>query len=375
MRDKVLIVDDSKFNRQVLVDQLKNDYGIIEAADGKEALQIMEKSIGEIAALLLDVVMPEMDGIDVLREMSERGYIGHFPVIMVTAEQSINLVGECFDYGISDFIRKPIDTEFVKDRVKHFVELYIQKNNFQSQVEKQTATLRSQYKILQEVSEQLKDSNDRIIGILGTIVECRNLEGGSHLLCIKKYTELVANKLREIYPELGLTKEKIKIIVAASALHDVGKIMIPDSILLKPGELSREEFDVIKSHSLHGFEIIDKISQDWQPDYVEVCKEITRSHHEKYDGKGYPDGLVGDDIPLSAQIVAIVDCYDALTNETIYKKAFSFDTAFHMIVQGECGVFNPKLLGAFRMVKEEIEAFGKANRDELEESDEKYIPD
>lgn len=356
MRDKILIVDDSKFNRQVLKNILEEDYQILEAENGREAIRIIEEIRSEIAAVLLDIIMPEINGTMLLKILNEKEYMNDFPILVVTSEQDVELVAECFDYGISDFIRKPVNTDFVKQRVQKLIDLYTQKNDFKERLERQTFTLRNQYRLLQQQAEQLKKSNERMIDVLGTVVEYRNMEERAHLTLVKGFTEILAKHVMQDYPEYGLTEEKIKIIASASVLHDVGKVMIPDAILLKPGKLTEEEFEYMKSHSIRGYDMIKSISDFWEEEYVKCSMEITRSHHEKYDGAGYPDGLKGDEIPISAQIVSMADCYTALISESVYKDAIPPDEAFAMILQGECGVFSYKLLECFRKARAELEA-------------------
>jgi putative two-component system response regulator len=279
----------------------------------------------------------------------------------------MQLVGECFDYGIADFIRKPFNSDYVKQRVEKLIQLYLQKNDYKDRLERQMATLRNQYKLLQTQSEQLKKSNENIIDVLGTVVEYRNMESKDHIRCIKKFTEILATHMMKSYPEYELTEDKIRVIASASALHDVGKILISDSILLKPGKLTDEEFEYVKSHSIKGCDIINSITDVWDEEYAQYSREITRFHHEKYDGSGYPDGLVGDDIPISAQIVSIADCYDALISDSVHRMAFTPEEAFHMIIQGKCGVFSPKLLECFRNARKEMEDYAAGRERETEE--------
>ena len=191
--------------------------------------------------------------------------------------------------------------------------------------------------------------------VLGTVVEYRNLESGEHIKRVKEFTNILAEKAAEKYPEYGLTPEKIAVIVAASPLHDIGKIAIKDSVLLKPGRLTDEEFEYMKSHTIRGCELLDSIKEDWNDDTMKYAYEICRHHHERYDGKGYPDGLVGDEIPICAQLVSVADVYDALVNERCYKDAFSKEDAYRMIITGECGVFSPKLMESFRKVRPAFE--------------------
>lgn len=369
MRDKVLIVDDSTFNRQVLKNILQDEYTIIEATNGREAMEVVEARRKEIAAILLDIVMPEVDGVMFLKMVNEKQYMGEFPILVVTSEKSMDLLAECFDYGISDFIRKPVNTDFVKQRVDKLVALYMQKNEFKDKLEKQTLTLRKQYMLLQQQAAQLKQSNEKIINVLGTVVEYRNMEDSVHVNRVKEFTGILAEYMMKDYPEYGLTEEKINVIAAASVLHDVGKVMIPDAILLKPGKLTAEEFEYVKSHSIRGYDIISSIANVWEDEYVKYSQEITRSHHEKYDGSGYPDGLKGDEIPISAQLVSIADCFEALISESVYKSAIPFDEAFNMILEGECGVFSYKLFECFRKARKELEECAEKYANSIQEEE------
>lgn len=355
MRNVVLIVDDVEFNRELLTEILENDYEIMTAGTGREALQILEKDHDKIALMILDLVMPEMDGFQVLEEVKTKPWSGQLAVIIISSEDTVKIEKKCFDMGVVDFIRRPFEDKLVKRRVHNVVSLYQYQESLEQKVEQQTETLKKQFKLLQMQAEQLKQSKENVIDILGTVVEYRNLESGEHIKRVKGYTRILAEKLMSDYPEYGLTPEKIEVIVAASALHDIGKIAIPDAILLKPGKLTHDEFEYMKSHTTRGCEILSNIENTWDEEYGKTSYEICRHHHERYDGKGYPDGLKGDDIPVSAQIVSIADVYDALVNERVYKSAFTKEKAFQMIVTGECGVFSPKLLDCFWNVRKEFE--------------------
>lgn len=375
MRNIILIVDDMKFNRQILRNLLKDDYECMEAENGRVALELLEKHHEDMVAVLLDILMPEMDGIQVLGVMAEKKYVDRLPVLMVTSEQDIHLVEKCFDYGIADFIKKPFEGKMIKKRVNKIVNLYLQKGEYQSKYEQQSVALKNQYKLLQDQAEKLRKSNENMIYTLGSLVEYRNMEteNSHHILHVQNLTRILAEHLMKAYPEYGLTKDIIKTIVSASALHDVGKIAIPDSILLKPGKLTPQEFDYVKSHTIRGEVIIKSIAEFWEKEYVRCSLEICRHHHERYDGRGYPDGLKGEDIPISAQLVSLADVYDGLTGERIYKKAFSLEEARNMILQGECGVFSPKLMECFRNAKTEFEECVK-DKDGETATDEKANP-
>lgn len=355
MRNKILIVDDVEYNREILSMILEEDYTIVEADNGRTALEIVDSIKDEIAAILLDLVMPQMDGFQVLEELNKRGIVKKIPILIISGENSAETEDKCFELGIADFIGKPFNNMIVKRRVHNVADLYDHKNSLEEKVEEQTAVLRRAYQTLKAQAEQLKKRNQEIIDMLGTVVEYRNLESGEHIQRVKEYTRILAESFMQEYPEYNLTKEKIETIVSASALHDIGKITIPDSILQKPGRLTKDEYEYMKSHTTRGCEILDAIKSEWDPESKNVSYEIIRHHHERYDGKGYPDGLTGDNIPISAQLVSVADVYDALVNERCYKDAYSTDEAFHMIVKGECGVFSPRLMECFRKVRKDFE--------------------
>jgi putative two-component system response regulator len=352
----VLIVDDMEINREILEEILEDEYSIITAEDGRDAVERIEENKEKLSVILLDIVMPVMDGYEVLDYMKEHNYIEKIPVLVISGENSIKIEKRCFDMGASDFIRKPFDNTLVHKRVRNVAELYDYKKGLEEKIKYQTDTLRRQYNMLQMQAKELQEKNENIIDILGTVVECRDMESGEHIQRVKGYTEILAREVMKDYPEYGLDEKKIKIIVSASALHDIGKIAIPDNILLKPGKLTKEEYEYMKSHTIRGCQVLDNIEGAWDEEYGKCSYEICRYHHERYDGKGYPDGLAGDEIPISAQLVSVADVYDALVNVRVYKDAFPKEKAYQMIIQGECGVFSPKLLEAFRKVKDQFEA-------------------
>ncbi|MBO5484179.1 MAG: response regulator [Lachnospiraceae bacterium] len=355
MKKKILIVDDVELNRIMLEEMLQEKYDIFQAANGKEAIQCLEKENESISLILLDLLMPELDGFGVLEIIQKKEWMKKIPVMIISGDTSVETENRCFEYGISDFIHKPFDSSIIQNRVKNIIELFSYKNQLEEKIEKQTGILRKQNKVLMLQAEKLKENNIRIIDILGTVVESRNLESGEHINRVKGYTRILGNQLMQDYPEYGLAENDIEIISSAAALHDIGKIAIPDNILLKPGKLTDEEFECMKSHTTRGCEILNGIEGIWEDNYRKVSYDICRHHHERYDGKGYPDGLKGDDIPVAAQIVSVADVYDALVNERVYKDAFSCEDAFFMIVSGECGMFSPKLMESFRKSRKQFE--------------------
>lgn len=339
-KDKtILIVDDIEINRAVLAEVYKEDYNIIEAQNGVEAVEIINSNIN-ISAVLLDLIMPEMDGLGVLREMNKNGKIKHIPVFIITAENEKEMLIEGYHLGAVDVITKPFWMHFLKCRVDNVIELYRHRNELES--------------IVAEQVKRLNNLNQSLVETLATIIEFRDCESGEHVKRMCGLTEILMTKVSDMYAEYYLPKNEIDKIVTASVLHDVGKISIPDSILNKPGRLTKEEFEIMKQHTVKGCEIFQNIPNIMDEGIYNYSYDICRHHHERWDGKGYPDGLSGDDISIWAQVVAVADVYDALTSERVYKAAYSHDTAVKMILAGECGTFNPKVLKAFEASLDKI---------------------
>ncbi len=332
VKDKLLIVDDMEINRVILAEGFKDHYEILEAEDGYQAVDILGSVTG-IAAVLLDLIMPKMDGMEVLRRMNKDGSIVHTPVFIITAADSEELLLQAFNLGAVDVVSKPFMMEFLKCRVGNVVELYRHRNDLEQ--------------IVNEQVERLSNLNKSMVETLATLIEFRDCESGEHVKRICGLTGVLMAKVSEMYPEYRLPKTEIDKIVTSSVLHDVGKISIPDSILNKPGRLTKEEYETMKLHTIKGCEILTQIPNVMDDDIYNYSYDICRHHHERYDGKGYPDGLVGDEISIWAQVVSVADVYDALTSPRVYKKAFDHETAVKMIYNGECGTFNPKVLEAF----------------------------
>lgn len=339
---KILIADDVEINRDMLTEILENDYQIEAVENGEEVIRILSERLDEFAVLLLDLLMPKLDGYGVLKMMNERGWMDKLPVLIISGEQSIQSEKDCFDKGVSDFIRKPLDATLVRRRVGNVAELSLYRRSLEQKVEEQT--------------QRLKKVNENIVDILGSVVESRNLESGLHIQRVKGYTKILAFEMMDAYKEYGLTKEKIEVIVSASALHDVGKVAIPDNILLKPGRFTPEEYEIMKTHTTRGCELLDGIRGNWDEEYNKASWEICRYHHERFDGKGYPDHLRGEDIPIAAQLVSIADVYDALVSKRCYKEAYELESAYNMIINGECGIFSPKLIECFKKSRNKFEA-------------------
>lgn len=329
-KETILIVDDSALNRMVLMEILgKENYTFLEAENGQQAVELLDCH-PEVDLLLLDITMPEIDGFGVLEIMNQYHWIEETPVIMISAEDAYSFIERAYDLGASDYITRPFDARVVCRRVSNTLMLYAK-----------------QKRLVQMVAEQVYEKekvSNTMISILSHIVEFRNNESGLHVVHIRTITELLLRRLRKKTDRYPLTEADISLISTASALHDIGKINIPEQILNKPGRLTKEEFEIVKTHSAVGEHMLRQIPFNQNEPLVKIAREICRWHHERWDGRGYPDGLKGDEIPISAQVVSLADVYDALTSERCYKAAFDHETALNMIVNGECGAFNPLLL-------------------------------
>ena len=329
-KSQILLVDDSKMNRMMLKEILGGDYSILEAENGQECLEKMQAEAGNIALVLLDINMPGMDGFEVLKAMNANHTIEDIPVIMISSEDSDAAIRRSYELGASDYVNRPFDARIVYRRVTNTIKLYAK-----------------QRRLVQMVSDQIRareNNTDMLVGVLSHIVEFRNGESGAHVRHIRIITELLLHRLLEISSRYSITAEQQDMIPLASALHDIGKIGIDEKILNKPGKLTPEEFKVIQTHSMLGAKMLHDLDGFAEQPLLQTAYEIARWHHERWDGRGYPDGLKGDEIPISAQLVSLADVYDALTSERCYKKAFSHEKAVQMILNGECGAFNPLLL-------------------------------
>ncbi|MBD5641955.1 MAG: response regulator [Desulfovibrio sp.] len=342
--NSMLIVDDDEMNCDVLANIFENDHDILTAQDGSEGLAILGRNRDKVCAILLDVMMPVMDGMEMLGHLADEEIPKKIPVFLITGETDNNVIKRAYDLGVMDVIPKPVTPHIVLRRVHSVMELFAARNHFADVVAQQTEELREQNKRLAEVSMGM-------IEALATATEFRSGESGEHVRRIHDITELFLKKspLRDLYDD-----EQIQQIALASILHDVGKIAIPDGILNKPGRFTDEEFAIMKQHTVNGEKMLMQIAKIRDQPFYQHAKDIARYHHERWDGRGYPDGLKGDEIPLAAQIVSIADVYDALVSPRCYKSAFGHEEAVKMITEGKCGVFNPRLLGYFLNIESAI---------------------
>lgn len=339
--DILLIIDDSEVNRVILTEIFCSNYKIIEAENGKEGLEKYKKYSDHIAAILLDVVMPVMDGLEFLRIMQREKQLEKIPVFLITASESTDVLREAYEIGVMDVISKPVVPYMIRRRVDSIVELFQAREKLSNKVEEQSSEILAQAK-------QIIELNRGMIEALSTAIEFRSGESGEHVKRIYTITEWM---LEDTSFGEGLTKSEKENIALGAIMHDVGKIAVPDEILNKPGRLTKEEYEIMKTHAEKGGDLLNKIPQMKNHEMYQYAYDIARHHHERWDGKGYPDGLKGDEISIGAQIVSIVDVYDALVSPRVYKKAMEYEEAIGLITSGACGTFNPKLIEAFLSIE------------------------
>lgn len=337
----VLIVDDSEMNRAILSEMLKDEYCILEADNGRIALDMVDRYGDELSLVMLDIVMPGISGFEVLADLSRRSGIDNLPVIMISSEDSDDMVLRAYELGASDYINRPFDSRIVRRRVNNTIRLYAKQRRL-------TSLLSQQY------NERVKNSR-MLIDIMAGVMELRNGESGRHVTNIEKLTELLLGCLVQRSGTVSLDNEERSTIALASALHDIGKMSIDDAILNKPGRLTPDEFEIMKTHTTIGADMLLELGSHHAGNaLMEYAYQIARWHHERWDGKGYPDGLKGDDIPIAAQVVSVADVYDALTSVRVYKDAIPHKEAIQMILDGKCGTFNPLLLDCLLEVQDRI---------------------
>lgn len=345
-KQRILIVDDEEVNRKILAGIFESSYEILEADNGEDANELIAAN-KDIVLVLLDVVMPILNGFGVLEFMQQNELLDKIPVILITGETILDSDDQAYSYGVADVMHKPFYPHIVERRARNIIELYQNKHNMEERLKEQEIEIRNQEK-------KIRTNNEFMIDALGSVVEFRNSETGEHVKRIKYFTRIMLKYLMKYFPEYGLTPVQVDEIARASALHDIGKIGIPDAILLKPGKLTAEEFEIMKTHTTIGCDMLQKFTADQTDEFYKYCYEICRYHHERWDGNGYPDHLVGDEIPISAHIVAIADVYDALVSPRVYKSPFANNAAYDMIMNGECGQFSPDVLECFALAKEDF---------------------
>ena len=346
-KQRLLIVDDEEVNREILKEMFSDgDYELTEAVNGQEAVDKLKKN-PNVDLVLLDIVMPIMNGFGVLEFMHKEDMLDEIPVILITSEDALDSEDQAYSYGVADVIHKPFYPHIVKRRSKNILELYQNKRDMKKRLKEQEEELIAKDK-------KIRENNEYMIEMLSSVVEARSAETGEHTRRIKYFTRIMMKYLMKYFPKYGITTEQVDEVARASTLHDIGKIGIPDAILLKPGKLTNEEYEIMKRHSKIGCDILEKSYKDKSTTFYRYAYDICRYHHERWDGKGYPDHLAGDDIPIYTQVVAIADVYDALVSPRVYKTPYANNVAYDMIMNGECGQFSPDVLECFSLAKEDF---------------------
>ena len=342
MRKRILIVDDEEINRMTLEAGLLDLYEIVQADSGMSAIKMIEQN-RNFALVLLDLSMPNMNGITFLNVLNRSGIIKKLPVFVITGNYNEKVLLEAYDLGATDVVTKPYNIQFLRKRISNIIELYQQRYDLEE--------------IVAEKSAELVKQNKRLVEAMANIVEFRSEESGTHVRKVRGYTKILMDELVASFREYDYLKDDVDTIAFAATLHDIGKISIPDSILNKKTELTEEEYSLMKSHTTRGYEQIKKMKDIMDPTLYKYSLDIVYHHHERFDGKGYPEGLRGQDISIWSQVVALSDVYDALTSERCYKKAIDHATAVQMILSGECGIFNPQILEVFKKTSDKCNQF------------------
>ena len=355
-RKSIVIVGNAGENMETLKQTFGEEYQIFKDENVFESARNIVQNKERLAAVFIDVAAPEKDAYTILDGMRKVGILKQVPFfIMIAKEVPSDIELGCYRKGASAVIRKPYGPLVIKERVKHWIELYESNAQLQSRVTEQSEAMRQQFRGMQKQEGTLRLTDEKLIDKISMIIEFRNLESRFHLDRIRGFTRILAQSVMENYPEYKLDQAKVDVIAQASVVHDVGKITISDTILLKPGRLTEDEFDLMKSHTTRGCDIIRMMVDIQDKEYYDMCMDIVRHHHERYDGRGYPDGLRGEEISIAAQIVSVADVYDALVTDRIYKAAFTPERAFEMIMNGECGLFSIKLLNCFEISRPAME--------------------
>lgn len=367
MRNKILIADANEVNMEILAEMFSDNYEVLECTDEEETLKTFFAERNNLCGAIIDAGLSPKGGIKIVEEISSNDWFENIPTMILSEDSSLKTEKASYKAGAIDFGRKPFDSLMIKNKMFKYIELFGMKEEI--------AELRAQLGASkagapESAAKEPEPQNNvfydegeyaeyyrNMLELLGTLVEFRNPENQDHNRRMKGLSLIMARTMAELYPETGLTEKKIMDVVLACCVHDIGKVAIPDSVILKPGRLTDEEYEYMKSHTLRGLEILDHVNKLWDDDFDVTARQAIRSHHEKYDGGGYPDGLKGDDIPIAAQIISLVDAYDALVNDRVYKKAYPKDIAFNMIMNGDCGLFPPKLLECFKTSREQLEAW------------------
>lgn len=350
MRNTVLIVDDDESERSALKQVFEGQYSVAEVENSREAVDYLEDFLNEVIMLLVDIHQMEEDEYRIMCYMKERDKAKQIPIFMIADKEEQDAIELGYQSGAAEIIERPFVRSIIEKRAGNVLELYGHVCYLRKEIQEET-------KKIQQKTEELKEHHEHLINILRDIITNRNVESVQHIQCVQGYTRILANQYAELYPDAGMTEEKIEMIVQAAQMHDVGKITVPDSVTGRPGRLSPYEMELLKEHTVKGSEIMKVMSEIAEDDYSRICYNVCRYHHEKYDGSGYPEGIKGDDIPIEAQIVGLADMYDVLVNATVNKEAFTPNEAFYKLIKGDCGEISSEMKECLEAARDSLETF------------------
>ncbi|MBO7122812.1 MAG: response regulator [Treponema sp.] len=345
-KKKVIVIDDVELNRVILGEAFKSEYEVLEAENGSIGLKKIKENQDDIAAVFLDIIMPEMDGFGVLQELNINSLIQKIPVFLITTDATSNVIERAYDYGAVDVIPKPFNTMIIKRRVQNMIEFFEAKRQRDSDVVQID-------QILQMQREDLNHAVGSLIGHICEAVESRTVEDTEHNRSVRQITKILTEQFALDHPEYGLKGDIIAAIANASVLHDLGKIFVNEAILTKPQKLTNDEMEIIKAAPKSGVKILSEVQGIPEP-FFTFAKEICRSHMERFDGNGYPEGLKENQIPISAQLAGAAEAYEVLISKRVYKKAYSHEDAIKMIESGECGAFNPEIVSSLKKAADNL---------------------
>ncbi len=351
---KMLVADHIEMNKSIIHEIFASEYEIIQTSGSELTFQLMTQYRNTLSMIMINEDIARNFSKDIVKTLTNLKLFENVPVLLVLNQNSARMKQMNIDLPFSDVVSSPVNPYVIQKRVANLVELYSHKCELEDLVQKQTAKILSQNKALKLQQRKINTINNDMLDTLSTVIEYRDVESGRHIHRIKKFTEVMLRQLAVRYPKYRMTEEKINLIASASSLHDIGKIAIPDSILLSPRRLTYDEFKIMKEHTVKGCDLLNQLDSVERNEYFTYCYDICRYHHEKYDGMGYPDGLKGDQIPIWAQVVSVADCYDALTSERPYKAAFSHEQAVEMIRTGACGAFSDEMMDCFSACLDEF---------------------
>ncbi|MBR3645870.1 MAG: response regulator [Lachnospiraceae bacterium] len=353
MRRTILIVDSVDKKREDIKELFQEEYTVLEAKSGDQAISYIENFRTHLNLVIMNFVLQKGHGLEVVQFMKEEGYLATIPVVMIADDNREDEINKALDLGVSEFIRRPFHKSVVVRRCETVMGINIDKRDTEDEVKKYNSKLIERYNELEDKYLDAINNNRFIVDSLSSAVEFRNLSNGVHVKRIRKITKILMERIMELYPKYGLSQKDVDMIVEASALHDIGKVCVSDAILFKPGKLTKEEYEEMKKHTVYACSLIEPFEQKGSKFY-RYCYDICRYHHERVDGDGYPDNLVGDEIPIWAQAVSIADVFDALVSQRVYKEAYEVNLAISLIYSGKCGKFSEEIMSAFESREQQI---------------------